>query len=249
MKRQPIHTLDITGANNGDIPTVDTASGRLKYKAAAAASGGLTIQDENGNVATGVTQLDFQGAGVTATAGTGEVVITIPGGAGGATGRVLLKKITLAAAAASIDFASADIPTSGYDHLELMVIGRSAAALVGDAVNLAVNGDTTAANYKQQRLYGASGAAGAVTTATRRVGYVDAGSDPVNGAGVTTLRIVDYLGSWHKMILAQGYKLGDPVIDHLTNRWANTAPVTSLSLTCGSGNWVAGSKAWLYALT
>lgn len=47
------------------------------------AGGGLTVQEENANVATGVTQLDFQGAGVTATAGSGEVIVTIPGGAGG----------------------------------------------------------------------------------------------------------------------------------------------------------------------
>lgn len=39
----------------------------------------LTVQDENGNVSTAVTQIDFQGAGVTATAGTGEVIVTIPG--------------------------------------------------------------------------------------------------------------------------------------------------------------------------
>lgn len=41
---------------------------------------GVTVQDENANVATAVTQIDFQGAGVTATSGTGEVVVTIPGG-------------------------------------------------------------------------------------------------------------------------------------------------------------------------
>jgi hypothetical protein len=41
----------------------------------------LTVEDENGNVSTAVTQIDFQGAGVTATAGTGEVVVTIPGAA------------------------------------------------------------------------------------------------------------------------------------------------------------------------
>lgn len=40
---------------------------------------GITVQDENGTVATGVTQLDFQGAGVTAAAGTGEVIVTVPG--------------------------------------------------------------------------------------------------------------------------------------------------------------------------
>jgi hypothetical protein len=42
---------------------------------------GLTVQDENANVATGVTQIDFQGAGVTAAAGTGEVVVTVSGSA------------------------------------------------------------------------------------------------------------------------------------------------------------------------
>jgi hypothetical protein len=44
-----------------------------------AGSVGLTVQDENGTIATGVTQLDFQGAGVTAAAGTGEVVVTVTG--------------------------------------------------------------------------------------------------------------------------------------------------------------------------
>jgi hypothetical protein len=42
--------------------------------------GSLTIQDESGNIATGVTQIDFQGAGVAATAGTGEVIVTVSGG-------------------------------------------------------------------------------------------------------------------------------------------------------------------------
>ena len=47
-----------------------------------ASGGSLTVQDENTNVSTAVTQIDFQGAGVTATSGSGEVVVTIPGGSG-----------------------------------------------------------------------------------------------------------------------------------------------------------------------
>jgi hypothetical protein len=43
----------------------------------------LTVQDENANVSTAVSQIDFQGAGVTVTPGTGEVIVTIPGGGGG----------------------------------------------------------------------------------------------------------------------------------------------------------------------
>lgn len=49
-----------------------------------AGGGSLTVQDENGTVATGVGQVDFQGAGVTAAVGAGgEVVVTIPGSTGG----------------------------------------------------------------------------------------------------------------------------------------------------------------------
>lgn len=45
-------------------------------------SSSLTVQDENANVSTAVTQIDFQGAGVSVTAGTGEVIVTVPGGGG-----------------------------------------------------------------------------------------------------------------------------------------------------------------------
>lgn len=72
-----------TGAHN--VFTVNGASGVTKSRLGSAfstGSGSLTVQDENGNVATSVTQIDFQGAGVTASAGTGEVVVTIPGGGG-----------------------------------------------------------------------------------------------------------------------------------------------------------------------
>lgn len=43
---------------------------------------GITVQDENTTVASGVTQLDFQGSGVNVTAGSGEVVVSIDSGSG-----------------------------------------------------------------------------------------------------------------------------------------------------------------------
>ena len=54
--------------SSGSVTTVEGGGG-----------GSLTVQDENANVSTSVTQIDFQGAGVTATSGTGEVIVTIPG--------------------------------------------------------------------------------------------------------------------------------------------------------------------------
>lgn len=67
--------IGTTGAANGYALVYDIASD--EYVPTPLPT--LTVQDENANVATGVTQIDFQGQGVTATAGTGEAVVTIPG--------------------------------------------------------------------------------------------------------------------------------------------------------------------------
>jgi hypothetical protein len=45
--------------------------------------GSLTVQDENGNVATGVTQIDVQGPGAVAVAGSGEAIIRVGRGRSG----------------------------------------------------------------------------------------------------------------------------------------------------------------------
>lgn len=120
MNRLNVRALDPQG--NPDGHTIQVSGNKFIIGPPPAA--GITVQDENGNIATGVTQLDFQGAGVTATAGTGEVVVTIPGGTtGGGTAaqsyvgaaapgssmaafvsqRVYLKKVTLANAALMSD--------------------------------------------------------------------------------------------------------------------------------------------------
>jgi hypothetical protein len=65
-----------TGVTATDDATNDTTTVTIP------GATGLTVQDENANVSTSVVQIDFQGAGVTASSGTGEVVVTIPGSTG-----------------------------------------------------------------------------------------------------------------------------------------------------------------------
>lgn len=87
-KRISVRELDPAGGADGQIPVIQ--SGKFVIGTPPGGSGGsLTVQDENGNVATGVTQIDFQGLGVTAAAGSGEVIVTVPGGGGGGSGALL----------------------------------------------------------------------------------------------------------------------------------------------------------------
>jgi hypothetical protein len=76
-----ISQLDQSGATDGQVVTWDNTAGEWVPETPSTGTT-LTVQDENSNVSTSVTQIDFQGAGVTATSGTGEVIVTIPGGSG-----------------------------------------------------------------------------------------------------------------------------------------------------------------------
>jgi hypothetical protein len=92
-------SVDPTGLTN--VTSTDVQGAIEDLDAVAGGGGTLTVQDENGNVATGVTQIDFQGAGVAATSGTGEVIVTISGGGGSSSvpyNRALGKTYTLSAA-------------------------------------------------------------------------------------------------------------------------------------------------------
>lgn len=75
MRTKP-HEIEGDAINDGYVLTTE---GGVPTWMPAAGGSSLTVQDENSNVGTGVTQIDFQGAGVTAAAGTGEVVVTIAG--------------------------------------------------------------------------------------------------------------------------------------------------------------------------
>ena len=75
------------------VTTTDMQAALAELDAAAGGgSSALVVQDENSNVSTAVTQIDFQGAGVTATTGAGEVIVTIPGAGGGPSGLVPTSK-------------------------------------------------------------------------------------------------------------------------------------------------------------
>lgn len=76
---------EVSTASKGGGVTGTTLAQQLTELAGLVGGVGITVQDENANVLVGATQLDFQGAGVSAVAGTGgEVIVTVAGGGGSA---------------------------------------------------------------------------------------------------------------------------------------------------------------------
>ena len=95
----------------------------------------LAVQDENVAVASGVSILDFQGAGVSAAAGgAGEVVVTIPGGGGGSGGHTIEDAAgTDMTARGKLQFVGATVTDDGANDRTLVTITGGGSAISLDA--------------------------------------------------------------------------------------------------------------------
>ncbi len=128
----PLKTLkqgtNITLTNNADDITIDATGGGGGYD---------TIQEEGTPVAQ-ESAIDFQGAGVTATAGTGKTIVTIPGGGGGGSGVVeKIHETTLTVATEPIDITlSPAVDLADYTEFWIIVNGATVATT---DIHMAVN--------------------------------------------------------------------------------------------------------------
>lgn len=155
---------------------------------------------------------------------------------------------TLGSAASTITFT---VP-SGYTNLKLIFQGRSSAAANTPGVNLTFNSDS-GANYSYTWLYYAAGTGGSDTgsATSARVGSIPGTTTTANYPGTFHLSIPNYAGTtFYKAFDSYGgddtgASVGETWTFHGT--WANTAAITSLTLTAASGNFVTGTVATLIA--
>lgn len=144
-----------------------------------------------------------------------------------------------------------------YRELELSIYGRSSASSTAVQCQMTLNGNTTAGDYDSEWGLASQTSASAVEH-LGDVGYVDVGNFP--GAN-STANLFSSTKVWFpEYAQTTGWKtvhfltanLLTLVTGNLTPRFGSaafesTAALSSITLTLASGNWIAGSRATLWA--
>lgn len=159
----------------------------------------------------------------------------------------------LAIAASSIDITS--IPQT-FAGLRLFLDARGDAAATAVSLSLRLNNDS-GTNYDWQLTAGVAAAASAqeaVAATSIFSGDVAAATAPAGVSGGCYIDIPNYAGAtFNKRVLIlsgnkTGIASGNFNARFVAGFWRNTAAITRLTVTPGSGNFAAGSRVVLYGL-
>ena len=142
-----------------------------------------------------------------------------------------------------------------YQHLQLRYIARDTGT-GGGGDNLAIRANSdSGTNYTYHVLYGTGSAAGASSNTGRTNSYTGLVSNGGNTASVFTAGVVDILdysssGSKYKTFRSlSGYDSnGGGIVAMESCVWMNTNAITSLDITCTSGNFAQYSSFNLYGV-
>lgn len=143
---------------------------------------------------------------------------------------------------------------SGYNSLHIELMGRTdKAAQANEGIHLYFNNDTTAANYYNQNLSGATTTASATAADDANVLTLPAATATANYAGMSWIEIPDYDGTtYHKIARLLNGRRETATTGFVGSRvmfWESTSAITRVDLvTYNSGNFVAGTKARLYGV-
>jgi len=160
---------------------------------------------------------------------------------------LLAARITLESSQMTINFPSID---QGFDRIWIRCHARGTTGLVEIGMLLSFNSDT-GSNYYRQRNMAANGGADNAGSASREIAYMPASSSTANAFGDLSINIEDYSGAHLKNAIA--VQISPDTSTSLvpsgliTNHWNNVAAITSIDLTCASGDYAAGSWFELWA--
>ena len=151
-----------------------------------------------------------------------------------------LANLTLGSTASSVTFSS--ISQSYRDLILVINAPMSSGGVFG---YLRFNGDS-GSNYSAVRMFGSGSSAGSDT------GLI--GASAINFSefyveqNITTVNIMDYTATdKHKTVLSRANAPSNYVFG-IAGRWANTAAITSLTISTSSSTWAAGGTFALYGI-
>jgi hypothetical protein len=162
-------------------------------------------------------------------------------------GRVVLFDSTLGVAAASIDTGASGI-APGFSVITVYVVGRTTEAVVSSSILARLNADS-GANYDQSSIAWASGAVSGSSSVAQTAwacAFPGASMD-ASSAGSVSIVIPSYDQTTFNKQATNAEGLGSGTANNNSAimrsfRWRNTAAISRLSITAGSGNLVAGSR-------
>jgi hypothetical protein len=163
-----------------------------------------------------------------------------------------LATVTLSATTAGVTFSG--IP-SGYKHLQVRVLARSAAAAVNDDFLVRFNSDS-GNNYVGHALTGNGSTAGgtitgSTSTNTLYQALVAGNSLAANIFGTVVMDVLDYdnINKYKTVRTFGGYDNNstDGFISLRSGAWMSTSAITSITISGGS-SWLANSQFALYGV-
>lgn len=153
----------------------------------------------------------------------------------------------------TIQVNSSPIPAT-YRKLILDFSGRSTASSDFDYLEMKLNNDTTAVNYRYVLAYVyLAGTYGGEGGDTFKIGVVAAANSPANSVGRGSIEIPYYADANNKEVFSDGTARRDVASIHEFRfwggfEWENTAAVTRVDISLTSGNFVNGFRAVLYGV-
>jgi hypothetical protein len=166
---------------------------------------------------------------------------------------ILLERIELAADAASVTFSN--IPQSGYTDLKVVTSLRGTVNLGSGYVDgiLTFNGTTT--GYSERMVYGLNGSAGSANQSSTGIKWGNWANDTSTTANTfanSETYISNYTSSNFKSVSVDGVQennaSGSAIATLNAALWSNTAAITSITLTAGSGSFATNSTFSIYGL-
>jgi hypothetical protein len=160
----------------------------------------------------------------------------------------LLYEVTLASATGSI---IAPGLSQDYDHLKVRSFLRGARAATDDGVDMLMNGDATASNYRWAVEFGGTTEGGAAADVPQ-IGDMPAASTPAGVYGAIETEIFDYTitGTQQAVISAAGQRRSSTIIYSATHtyQWEKYEAVNRIDIVGRNDDLAAGSHVQIFGL-